>query len=39
VKKNEHGAVTHHKACLVVKGYAQRQGVDYDEVFAPVDRM
>jgi hypothetical protein len=22
VMKNEHGAVTHHKACLVVKGYA-----------------
>jgi hypothetical protein len=39
VKKNEHGAVTHHKAHLVVKGYAQRQGVDYDEVFAPLARM
>jgi hypothetical protein len=24
VKKNEHGAVTHHKVRLVVKGYAQR---------------
>jgi hypothetical protein len=39
VKKNEHGALTHHKAHLVVKGYAQRQGVDYDEIFAPVARM
>jgi hypothetical protein len=39
VKKNEHGEVARHKARLVVKCYAQRQGVDYDELFAPVSRM
>jgi hypothetical protein len=39
VKRDEHGAVSKHKACLVVKGYAQRHGIDYDEVFAPVARL
>ena len=36
VKHDECGAVSKHKARLVVKGYAQRHGIDYDEVFAPV---
>jgi hypothetical protein len=31
--------VVRHKARLVVKSYAQRQGVDFDEVFAPVACM
>ena len=39
VKRDEHGVVVRHKARLVVKGYAQRHGIDYDEVFAPVARM
>jgi hypothetical protein len=39
VKRDEAGAVVKHKARLVVKGYAQRKGIDYDEVFAPVARL
>jgi hypothetical protein len=31
--------VSKHKARLVVKGYAQRHGIDYDEVFALVARL
>jgi hypothetical protein len=31
--------VVKHKACLVVKGYAQIKGIDYDEVIAPVARL
>jgi hypothetical protein len=33
------GAVVRHKARLVVKGCSQRQGVDYEEVFALVARF
>ncbi|KAK8921048.1 hypothetical protein KSP39_PZI020906 [Platanthera zijinensis] len=39
VKKNKDGTVEKHKARLVVKGYRQVQGVDYDEVYAPVARI
>jgi hypothetical protein len=39
VKRDEHGAVSKHKACLVVKGYAQQHGIDYDEVFMPVAQL
>jgi hypothetical protein len=39
VKKDPAGNIVKHKARLVAKGYAQIQGVDYDEVFAPVARL
>jgi hypothetical protein len=38
-KKDEQGRVVKHKAQLVAKGYVQWQGIDYEEVFAPVARM
>jgi uncharacterized protein (UPF0332 family) len=37
-KFNEKGNVDKHKARLVAKGYSQRQGIDYNEVFALVAR-
>jgi hypothetical protein len=39
VKWDEHGAVSKHKACIVVKGYVQQHDIDYDEVFAPMARL
>ena len=39
LKKNPAGEVVRHKARLVAKGYAQRAGIDFDEVFAPVARL
>ncbi|GJZ82404.1 retrovirus-related pol polyprotein from transposon TNT 1-94, partial [Tanacetum coccineum] len=38
-KKDEHGLTTKNKARLVVQGYSQEEGIDYDETFAPVARM
>ena len=39
VKKDPEGNVVKYKARLVAKGYAQRFGVDFDEVFALVARI
>jgi hypothetical protein len=39
LKHDEHGDIVKHKVRLVAKGYEQRQGVDFEEVFAPVARM
>jgi hypothetical protein len=39
VKRDEGGAIVKYKARLVAKGYVQKQGIDFDEVYAPVARM
>jgi hypothetical protein len=39
LKCNEDGQVVKHKAHLVVKGYVQKEGIDFSEVFALVARL
>jgi hypothetical protein len=36
---NEDGHVTRKKTTLVCKGYAQVEGIEFEETFSPVARM
>lgn len=39
IKRNSDGSINKYKSRLVAKGYVQRYGIDYEEVFAPVARI
>jgi hypothetical protein len=36
---NPDGQVSKHKARLVARGFLQKQGIDYNEVFSPVAKI
>ncbi|GJT37698.1 putative ribonuclease H-like domain-containing protein [Tanacetum coccineum] len=38
-KKDERGIVVRNKARLVAQGYTQEEGINYDEVFAPIAKI
>jgi hypothetical protein len=38
-KEGENGDVVRNKSRLVAQGYSQKEGIDYEETFAPVARL
>jgi hypothetical protein len=38
-KEGEKGAVVRNKSRLVAQGFSQKEGIDYEETFAPVARL
>lgn len=39
LKKDGNGKLLQHKARLVVKGFGEKKGIDFDEIFSPVVKM
>jgi hypothetical protein len=39
LKRDEAGAIVKHKARLVARGFVQREGIHFDDTFAPVAQM
>ena len=39
VKTEEHNSHPRYRARLVVKGFSQKKGIDFDEIFSPVVKM
>jgi hypothetical protein len=39
LKRDECGVIIKHKARLVARGFVQREGIDFDDTFAPMARM
>jgi hypothetical protein len=39
LKRNEAGEIVKHKARLVACGFVQQEGIDFDEIFAPIAHM